>query len=105
MAKATHARPSSGEIVNCHGIDLILGGHDHLYFASKGFAAWNGYDIGQPTLGSNKDDGVLVVKSGTDFRDFSEITLMLEDSPVGAIRKKTIKSAKGTWVIFSVLCI
>jgi len=38
------------------GIDLILGGHDHDYFVQK-------------------INGVQVVKSGTDFREFSCITL------------------------------
>lgn len=38
------------------GIDLILGGHDHDYF-------------------SQKINGVQVIKSGTDFREFSCITV------------------------------
>jgi len=37
---------------------------------------------------------VLVVKSGTDFRDLSELTLELENTP-GCIRKKIIKSVRG----------
>lgn len=47
-------------------------------------------------LGAEEDDGdVLVVKSGTDFRDLSEIILELEDTPEGSIRKKLIRSIKG----------
>ncbi|OXA43429.1 Trifunctional nucleotide phosphoesterase protein YfkN [Folsomia candida] len=41
---------------NCKGIDLILGGHDHVY------------DI----------NGIPVLKSGTDFRDFSAISVTFD---------------------------
>lgn len=82
--------------VNEHGVDLILGGHDHLYYASKGVSAWDGYDVTQPCLGAEKDEGdVLVAKSGTDFRDLSEILLTLSDTPAGSARKKAIKAIKG----------
>ncbi|XP_022779638.1 5'-nucleotidase-like isoform X2 [Stylophora pistillata] len=43
------------------GIDLILGGHDHDYFAEK-------------------INGIHVIKSGTDFREFSIITVTFEDN-------------------------
>jgi 5'-nucleotidase len=39
-------------------IDLVLGGHDHLYAAEM-----------------DEDSGVFLVKSGSDFEDFSNITL------------------------------
>ncbi|CAD7014715.1 uncharacterized protein LOC101459616 isoform X1 [Ceratitis capitata] len=41
---------------NCSGIDLILGGHDHVYEIRE-------------------VNGIKIVKSGTDFRQFSKITL------------------------------
>lgn len=44
---------------NCDGIDLILGGHDHVF------------EI-------NKINGINIVKSGTDFRQFSKITVNFE---------------------------
>ncbi|KAG8217209.1 Metallo-dependent phosphatase [Butyriboletus roseoflavus] len=79
-----------------HGVDIILGGHDHLYFASKGVTTWDGYDVSKPSIGSEGDDGdILVVKSGTDFRELSELTLELEDTPPGSIRKKVIKAVHG----------
>ncbi|KAH8108440.1 Metallo-dependent phosphatase [Phellopilus nigrolimitatus] len=79
-----------------HGADLILGGHDHLYYASRGVTAWEGYDFSQEVLGAELDEGdVLVVKSGTDFRELSEVVLELVDSPLGSVRKKVIKSIKG----------
>jgi 5'-nucleotidase len=76
-----------------------LGGHDHLYFVSKGVTTWEGYDISKPSIGSEGDNGdILVVKSGTDFRELSELTLELEDTPPGSIRKKVIKAVHGGWL-------
>ncbi|KAG8830103.1 hypothetical protein FRC17_005394 [Serendipita sp. 399] len=100
LAQALHARVGSS-IVQEHGCDIILGGHDHVYYVSKfdqsgNTDAWKGYDITQAFLGAEKDDGVLVVKSGTDFRELSEIQLELEDSPEGSVRLKYISSVKGT---------
>ena len=47
-------------------------------------------------LGAEADEGdVLIVKSGTDFRDLSEFTLELEDTPEGSVRRKLIKSIHG----------
>lgn len=49
-------------------------------------------------LGSEDDKGdVLVIKSGTDFRDLSEINIELRDAPLGSVRKKFIASIKGVW--------
>ena len=45
------------------GVDLVLGGHDHVY---------------EKTLVNN----TWVLKSGTDFRQFSKITLDFRESPV-----------------------
>ncbi|TCD68923.1 hypothetical protein EIP91_009474 [Steccherinum ochraceum] len=79
-----------------HGVDLLLGGHDHLYYISKGVTAWEGYDVNEPVLGAEQDEGdVLVVKSGTDFRDLSEFVLVLEDTPEGSVRRKVIKGIRG----------
>lgn len=73
-----------------------MGGHDHLYYISKGVTSWEGYDLDSEVLGAENDEGdVLVVKSGTDFRDLSEFTLELADAPNGSIRKKLIKSISG----------
>lgn len=86
-----------------HGVDLILGGHDHLYYISKGVTVWEGYDTTQDVLGAEKDEGdILVVKSGTDFRDLSEFTLELEDAPKGSVRTKLIKSIRGTQLCYGV---
>ncbi|XP_011186253.1 mannosylglucosyl-3-phosphoglycerate phosphatase isoform X3 [Zeugodacus cucurbitae] len=54
----THMRtPNDIKLANnCTGIDLILGGHDHVYEIKE-------------------VNGVKIVKSGTDFRQFSKITL------------------------------
>ena len=99
----------SSEIVFKHGVDLLLGGHDHFYFVSKGVVSWENYDISQECLGSEGDKGdVLVIKSGTDFRELTSMDLELEDVPEtthGAVRRKLVKSIKGTsseesvWII------
>jgi 5'-nucleotidase len=79
-----------------HGVDLILGGHDHLYFVSKGVTSWENFDVHEEVLGAENDFGdVLVVKSGTDFRDLSELNLELEDNSPPDIRRKTIKAISG----------
>ncbi|KAJ6547135.1 Metallo-dependent phosphatase-like protein [Mycena capillaripes] len=87
---------AKSSIASSHGVDLILGGHDHLYYASKGMSAWEDYDTSQVILGAEADNGdVLVCKSGTDFRDLSEMTLEFEATPPGSIRKKVITRITG----------
>ncbi|KAF8509902.1 Metallo-dependent phosphatase-like protein [Gautieria morchelliformis] len=97
LAKALYARPSSADgVAMTHGVDIILGGHDHLYYVSKGCQSWEGYDLnGIVPLGAEDDDGILAIKSGTDFRDLSELTLELEDGPPGAARRRVVKSVVG----------
>ncbi|XP_064119226.1 mannosylglucosyl-3-phosphoglycerate phosphatase-like isoform X2 [Macrobrachium nipponense] len=48
---------------NVDEIDLILGGHDHVYEITK-------------------VNGKTILKSGTDFREFSAVTLTLEEDQV-----------------------
>lgn len=87
---------NSHSIAGEHGADIILGGHDHLYFISKGVTAWEVYDVSKPSIGAEGDNGdILVVKSGTDFRELSELTLELTDTPPGSVRKKIIKAVHG----------
>lgn len=102
LAKGLYALSPEGQqncsqpFVSTHGVDIVLGGHDHLYYVSRGVTSWEGYDTSQEALGAEHDQrDILVVKSGTDFRDLSEFELELEDTPEGSIRKKIIKSIKG----------
>ncbi|KAG5645876.1 hypothetical protein DXG03_005023 [Asterophora parasitica] len=100
LAKCLSTRSPSSQknhpIALSHGVDLILGGHDHLYYISKGVSSWEGYDLTEDVLGAEADHGdVLVVKSGTDFRDLSELTLELESMPHGSVRNKIIKRIAG----------
>ncbi|KAG6854980.1 hypothetical protein C0991_009803 [Blastosporella zonata] len=89
-AQASHPISSS------HGVDILLGGHDHLYFVSKGVNSWEGYNLEEVVLGAEEDHGdVLVVKSGSDFRDLSELNLELENTPPGSVRNKVIKRVTG----------
>ncbi|CAG8649887.1 5151_t:CDS:2 [Funneliformis caledonium] len=53
-------------------VDLILGGHDHFYYVGKGCEVINGWTR-EEVAGSEEDNGVRVVKSGTDFRELSII--------------------------------
>ena len=99
LAKTVNALSPSSQteaFADAHGADIILGGHDHLYYISKGVTSWEGYDINQEVLGGEQDKGdVLIVKSGTDFRDLSEFRIALEDTPAGSVRRKIIRSVKG----------
>ena len=83
------------DFASTHGADLILGGHDHIYYASRGVVSWEGYDLNQEVLGAERDQDVLVIKSGTDFRELTEVVLVLEDAPEGSVRRKIIKNVKG----------
>ncbi|KAI8636557.1 hypothetical protein BD408DRAFT_425946 [Parasitella parasitica] len=64
-------------------IDLILGGHDHFYYVSKSIDIvgdnWtrenNVADVGFDPEEEQVDFPVRVVKSGTDFREFSWLKL------------------------------
>ncbi|TEB36008.1 flagellar associated protein [Coprinellus micaceus] len=79
-----------------HGADILFGGHDHLYFIAKGVDNWDGFDVTKPTLGAEADEGdILVVKSGSDFKDLSEIQLTLRDTAEGSVRKKVISEIRG----------
>lgn len=79
-------------------MDILLGGHDHAYFVSKGVDSWEGYDTTQGTLGAEDDNGdILLVKSGTDFRELSAIELDLVDVAPGenVVRNKLIQKITG----------
>ena len=79
-----------------HGVDIILGGHYHFYFVSKGVDSWDGFDNhGGPPGTEDGFEDVLVIKSGTDFRELTEVVLVLEDAPEGSLRRKIIKNVKG----------
>lgn len=97
----TPSAQSSSGIANEHGVDIILGGHDHLYFVGRGVDEWDNYNLSDHVLGAEEDKGdVLVIKSGTDFRDISEICLELKDTPKGSARKKLISRVTGECVLY-----
>ncbi|GAK63314.1 metallo-dependent phosphatase [Moesziomyces antarcticus] len=75
-----------------HGVDLVLGGHDHIYYVGNGAAHYDGdaFQRGEP--GTENDSAAMVVKSGTDFRDLSELKLELSERDDAAVRKRTIRS-------------
>ncbi|KDQ14262.1 hypothetical protein BOTBODRAFT_187919 [Botryobasidium botryosum FD-172 SS1] len=107
LAKALGAHKDRFEdVLDEHGVDLVLGGHDHDYYVGKGVDAWVNLEGGKaegtlyvPGTGklearSTEDDGVRMIKSGTDFHEFSEITLVIEKR-LGKARRKVITSIKG----------
>ncbi|PPR01109.1 hypothetical protein CVT24_000405 [Panaeolus cyanescens] len=84
------------DISSLQGVDILLGGHDHIYWISKGVDEWIGYDINSPQEGAEDDQGdTLIVKSGTDFQDLSEVILELKDTPAGSVRRKVIHKVSG----------
>jgi len=92
--------PDYGSIASHQGVDILLGGHDHNYWVSRGVSSWDGYDVTQLDEDAKDDRGdVLVVKSGTDFQDLTEITLTLKDAPAGSIRKKIVTSTIGKCLV------
>lgn len=102
MAQALFALSPTAQaktnIASEHGVDLLLGGHDHVYWISKGVTEWEGYDVQSesPQADAKADQGdVLVVKSGTDFQDISEVIITLKDAPAGSVRRKLIQELKG----------
>ncbi|PPQ69860.1 hypothetical protein CVT26_014137 [Gymnopilus dilepis] len=89
---AQRSHPISSE----HGVDIILGGHDHIYFASRGISSWNDYDTSRKTFGAEHDQGdILVIKSGTDFRDLSEIIIKLVPTTPNSVRRMVISEITG----------
>ncbi|KAJ8502019.1 hypothetical protein ONZ45_g11924 [Pleurotus djamor] len=87
-------------IANTQGVDILLGGHDHVYWISKGVTAWEGYDLKASPPDAKDDNGdVLIVKSGTDYQDISEVILTVQDTPPGSVRKKVVQEIRGKrWI-------
>ena len=69
----------------------------------RGVDEWDNYNLSDRVLGAEEDEGdVLVVKSGTDFRDISEICLELKDTPERSIRKKLISRVIGKYLTYRI---
>ncbi|KAJ9106431.1 hypothetical protein QFC21_001577 [Naganishia friedmannii] len=77
------------DVANEHGVDLLIGGHDHI---GKGATSWEGFTREDNVRGAEADQGVYLIKSGTDFRDLSEAMLELKEQPAGSVRRQVIKS-------------
>lgn len=51
-----------GETARAHGLDLILGGHDHMYYVGRGAAAaWDGWDRPDEMPGTEADEDCMCV--------------------------------------------
>ncbi|CAG8461109.1 11978_t:CDS:2, partial [Acaulospora morrowiae] len=80
----------------CKGfIDLVLGGHDHFYYVSKGCEMRDGWER-EEIQGSEGDDDVYIIKSGTDFRELSILEVDVEKISDGDTGSKNIKNVKVT---------
>nr|CAG8453058.1 5310_t:CDS:2 [Entrophospora candida] len=73
-------------------IDLVLGGHDHFYYLGKGCDVVKNWTRDDNIGGSEGDDGVRVVKSGTDFRELTILELDVDDVD----NRKKIKTLTAT---------
>ena len=74
-----------------HGVDLILGGHDHVYYIGRGADTFSGDSFDQKISGSEDDNNSYIIKSGTDFHDLSEVKLTLSEPHDNAVRRRTIE--------------
>ncbi|KAL1696294.1 5'-nucleotidase [Schizophyllum commune] len=72
----THMRMEEDMVVavQCSGVDLILGGHDHEYMLQGSQYTDDG---------RHAEGNIKVVKSGTDFREFSVVKIRVERCHVG----------------------
>ena len=84
FAKAVfaHSRASEGE----HGVDLVLGGHDHTYYIGRGAGSWTGYSPTPDEPGTEQDDGILCVPYSNDLTTLTDFgTVLLRAEPTSAI--------------------
>ncbi|WWC64228.1 uncharacterized protein I303_106837 [Kwoniella dejecticola CBS 10117] len=82
-------------VENEHGVDLLIGGHDHIYYIGKGHTSWEGYSGRHDAPGTTEDKGVRLIKSGTDFRDLTSAELVLTPTKEGSVRRHLITELKG----------
>ena len=45
-------------VENEHGVDLLVGGHDHIYYIGKGAKSWEGFAGDRHGHGMEADKGV-----------------------------------------------
>ncbi|KAF7973051.1 hypothetical protein HWV62_16344 [Athelia sp. TMB] len=93
LNETAKSSPTAKSFNQTPGIDLIFGGHDHFYYISKGIKTWANRH--GKSGRENEGEDVLIVKSGTNFYDLSELRLDLEDTPEGSLRRKVIKGISG----------
>ncbi|KAK4685256.1 hypothetical protein P7C73_g4898, partial [Tremellales sp. Uapishka_1] len=79
-------------VENEQGVDLLVGGHDHI---GKGADSWDGCTGERDQPGTEGDHGVRLIKSGTDFRDLSAAMLTLTPTPPNSTRAHLISSLTG----------
>ncbi|KZP10677.1 Metallo-dependent phosphatase [Athelia psychrophila] len=93
LNKAAKESSNTKSFSQTPGIDIIFGGHDHFYYISNGIKSW----ANRHGKSGREDEGedVLIVKSGTNFYDLSELNLVLEDTAKGSVRRKVIRDIKG----------
>ncbi|KAK8843476.1 hypothetical protein IAR55_007135 [Kwoniella newhampshirensis] len=95
LANELGAVSGKAGVENEHGVDLLIGGHDHIYYIGKGAKSWQGYAGRRDAPGTTEDHGVHLIKSGTDFRDLTSASLELSPTPTGSVRRHIITSLTG----------
>ncbi|ODN74799.1 hypothetical protein L202_07114 [Cryptococcus amylolentus CBS 6039] len=96
LANELGAVAGKAGLENEHGVDLIIGGHDHVsQTIGQGASSWEGYSGRKGAPGTLEDTSCLIMKNGTDFRDLTSASLELTPSPPGSIRKHLITSLTG----------
>lgn len=55
MANELGAVADRDGVENEHGVDLIIGGHDHMYYIGKGATSWEG-NVGQRDAPGTEED-------------------------------------------------
>jgi hypothetical protein len=58
LAQSLFAHAHSSDVASKHGVDILFGGHDHIYYIGRGVDSWANYEhvAGEP--GTEADDGV-----------------------------------------------
>ncbi|KAH7335886.1 Metallo-dependent phosphatase-like protein [Rhizoctonia solani] len=100
LGRAVNAYPldKKPNLMHLEGVDAIFGGHNHEYFLGNGVKLQEGSQLPKDQSKDihELDDGLLIVKSGYDFRDLSQVKLKLVKQPKDARRKYVIQSLKVT---------
>lgn len=58
LAHTLHAHAHTQDQASKHGVDILFGGHDHIYYIGRGVDSWGNYTHVKDEPGTELDDGV-----------------------------------------------